>query len=135
MLKPTTTRRDLLQDRPRRISADVLNDPEQPFGAVIDLSICEGRQRPTQESEPHHDRPPLADAEFESQPYVDECLPLDRPQSTKRSRQAMRVATRMSMEHHGWKQTGKRSSLWAFEHRWPHLRDRLEGRNHRLESN
>jgi len=53
---------------------------------------------------------------------------------TKRSRQAVGAATGVSMKHHGWKQTGERSSLWAFERRWPHLRDHAEGRNHRLPS-
>ena len=56
------------------------------------------------------------------------------PHGTKRSRQAVGVATCLSMKHHGWKQTGERSSLWAFERRWPHLRDHAEGRNHRLPS-
>lgn len=54
------------------------------------------------------------------------------PLGTKRSRQAMDVTTRVSMKHHGWRQTGTKSSLWAFEHRWPHRRDHAEGRNHRL---
>lgn len=55
------------------------------------------------------------------------------PHGTKRSRQAMGVATGLRMEHHGWKQTGKKSSLWAFEHRWAHRRDRAEGRNHGIQ--
>ena len=55
-------------------------------------------------------------------------------QNNKRLRQAAGVAVHMSLEHHGWKKTGKKNSLWAFEHRWPHLRDHAEGRNHRLES-
>ena len=115
----------------------MLNDSEQPFDTVIDLSICEGRQRRMQESEIHHDRAPLAEVvrEPESQAPIDDSLSSNHPQSTKRLRQALGVATRMSMEHHGWKKTGKRSSLWVFEHRWPHLRDRAEGRNHLLRSN
>ena len=87
--------------------------------ALLDFFICGGRPHPMQDSEPHHEEIPLADF----------------PHDTKQSRQAENVATRLSMEHHGWKQTGKTSSLWAFEHRWPHLRDHAEGRNHRLPSN
>jgi hypothetical protein len=83
--------------------------------AILDFFICGGRQRPMLDSETI----PVA----------------EHPHGTKRSRQAVGVAARLSMEHHGWKQTGTTSSLWAFEHRWPHLRDHAEGRNHRLPSN
>ena len=86
--------------------------------AVLDFFICGGRHRPMQDSEPQQERIPLA----------------EHPHDTKRLRQAMDVATRLSMKHHGWKQTGEKNSLWTFEHRWPHLRDRAEGRNHRLPS-
>ena len=115
----------------------MLNDPEQPFDTVLDFSICEGREQRMQESEIHHDRAPLAEVvrEPESESPIDDSLSSNHPQSTKRLRQALGVVARLSMEHHGWKETGKRSSLWVFEHRWPHLRDRAEGRNHRLQSN
>ena len=83
--------------------------------AVLDFFICGGQQRPKPDSETI----PVAVL----------------PYGTKRSRQAVDGATRLSMEHHGWKQTGTKSPLWAFEHRWPHLRDHAEGRNHRLPSN
>jgi len=118
MLKMTTTRHDSLQGRQHKMVANVLNDTEQPFDTVIDLSICGGRQYPMQDIETHDEQIPLA----------------EHPHGTKRSRQAADSATRLSMERHGWKQTGKTSSLWMFEHRWPHLRDRAEGRNHSLPS-
>ena len=51
-------------------------------------------------------------------------------QHTKQPRKAMDVATQLSLGHHGWKQTGEIDSLRVFEHRWPHLKDRAEGRNH-----
>lgn len=86
--------------------------------SVLDFFICGGRQRPMQDSENHQERIPLA----------------EHPHGTKRSRQAVGVATHLSMEHHGWKQTGTKSSLWAFEHRLAHRRDHAEGRNHRLPS-
>ena len=112
----------------------MLTDFNQPFDTVFDFSICEGRQRRVQESEIHHDRAEAV-REPESQAPIDDSFSSNHPQSTKRLRQAMGVVAQMSLEHHGWKKTGKRSSLWVFEHRWPHLRDRAEGRNHRLESN
>jgi hypothetical protein len=135
MFTPTITRHDPLQDRQGRISA-ILTDSEQPLDTVLDFSICEGREQRMQESEIHHDRPPLAEVvrEAESQSSVDAPLASNHPQSTKRLRQAMGVVARLGMEHHGWKETGKSSSLWVFEHRWPHLRDRAEGRNHLLRS-
>lgn len=82
---------------------------------VLDLFICGGRRR----SMPDSETIPVAEL----------------PYGTKRSRQAVDGATRLSMERHGWKQSGTKSSLWAFEHRWPHLRDHAEGRNHRLPTN
>jgi hypothetical protein len=99
MSKLTITRHDFIQDRQARMFADVLDDSEQPFDAVLDF------------------------------------FPSKHPHDTKRSRQAVGIVTRLGMEHHGWKQTGTKSSLWAFEHRWAHRRDRAEGRNHRPQSN
>jgi hypothetical protein len=136
MPKLTITRNDSLQDRQRRI-ADMFTNSEQPFDTVIDLSICEGRQRRVQESEIHQDRTSLADVVREpgSQASISNFFSSNHPQGTVRLRQDLGVATRMSMKHHGWKKTGKRSSLWVFEHRWHHLRDRAGGRNHLLPSN
>jgi hypothetical protein len=37
--------------------------------------------------------------------------------SCPRIRPILVVAIHLSMEHHGWKQTGKKSPIWAFEHR------------------
>ena len=117
MPKLTTTRHDCLQDHQRKRFADVLNNSQQPFDAVLDFFTC-GGQHSMQDSETQHRGIPL----------------VEHPHGTKRLRQAVGVATHLSMEHHGWKQTGEKSSLWAFEHRWAHRRDRAEGRNHRLPS-
>lgn len=87
--------------------------------AVLDFFICGGRKLSTLDSEAHHEHIPVAEHRH----------------GTKRSRQTAAGATRVSMERHGWKQTGKPNSLWVFEHRWPHLRDHAAGRNHRLTSN
>lgn len=107
------TRQDFLQDRQGRTFADVLNDPEQSFDAVLAFLSDEQRQRRMQESEVHHDRAPLAGVvrELESQPSIDDFLSSKHPQRTKRLRQAVGVVVRMIMERLGWKKTGKKGSL------------------------
>jgi hypothetical protein len=107
------TRQDFLEDRQGRTFADVLNDPVQPFDAVIDFFNDEDRQRRMQESEIHHDRAPLAGVvrELESQPPIDDFLSSKHSQRTKRLRQAVGVVVRMIMERLGWKKTGKKGSL------------------------
>lgn len=113
MVKIAITRQDFLRDRQGRTFADVLNDPEQPFDAVLEFFNEEDRQRRMQESEIHHDRAPLAGVvrEFEAQPPLDDFLSSKHPQRTKRLRQAVGVVVRMIMEHLGWKKTGKKGSL------------------------
>jgi hypothetical protein len=132
MPEPTIPRRDFHQDRQAGV-ADMLTDLDPSFDTVRDFSICEGRTPRVQEPELRHDRAPLAElaGEPESQEPLDDSLSSSHPQGTPQSRQAAGVAVHVSLERHGWKKTGKSSSLWAFEHRWPHLRDRAEGRNHR----
>jgi hypothetical protein len=107
------TRQDFIKDRQGRTFADVLNDPEQPFDDILDFFNNESRQHRMEESEIHHDRPPLAGVvrELESQPRIDGFLSSKHPQRTKRLRQAVGVVVRMIMERHGWKKTGKKGSL------------------------
>jgi hypothetical protein len=107
------TRHDFLQDRQGRTFADVLNDSEQPFDAVLAFLNDEDRQRRMQESETHHDRAPLAGVvrELEAQPPIDDFLSSRHPQRTKRLRQAVGVVVRMIMERLGWKKTGKKGCL------------------------
>jgi hypothetical protein len=109
----TITRQDFLGDRQGRTFADVLDDPEQPLDAVLEFLNDEGRQRRMEESEIHHDRPPLAGVvrELEAQPALDEFLSTQHPHRTKRLRQAVGVAVRMVMERLGWEKTGKKGSL------------------------
>ena len=113
MTKVIITRQDFLQDRQGRTFADVLNDPEQPFDEVLDFFNADDRQRRMEESEAHHDRPPLAGVvrELESRPAVDEFLCSQHPRRTKRLRQGVGVVVRMIMERRGWKKTGKKGSL------------------------
>ena len=107
------TRQDFLQDRQGRTFADVVNDSEHPFDAVLAFLSDEERQRRMQESEIHHDRAPLAGVvrELETQPPIDDFLSSKHPQRTKRLRQAVGVVVRMIMERLGWRKTGKKGSL------------------------
>lgn len=89
------------------------NDPEVRFQTVLDFFSDESRQRRMEESEIHHDRPPLAGVvrELESQPAVDKFLATCSSSRTKRLRQAIGVTVRMVMERLGWMKTGKKGSL------------------------
>jgi hypothetical protein len=113
MPRVTITRQSFLEDRQGRTFADVLNDPEQPFDDVLTFFNDEARQRRMEESEIHHDRPPLAGVvrELEAQPSIDGFLSSEHPRRTKRLRQAVGVVVRMVMERLGWKKTGKKGSL------------------------
>ncbi len=115
MPKITIARREFLQDRQGRTFADVLNAPQQPFDAVLDFFNDEDRQRRMEESETHHDRPPLAGVvrELEAQPAIDDFLSSQHPRRTKRLRQAVGVVVRMIMERLGWRKMGKKGSLGA----------------------
>ena len=113
MPRVAITRREFSHDRQGRTFADVLNDSEQPLDAVLDFFNDEARQCRMEESEIHHDRPPLAGVvrELESQPSIDEFLSSQHPLRTKRLRQAVGVVVRLIMERLGWKKTGKKGSL------------------------
>jgi hypothetical protein len=106
-------RDDFLEDRQGKTFADVLNDSDQPFDAVIDFFNDADRQRRMEESEIHHDRSPLAGVvrELESQPVIDQFLAGVHPRRTTRFRQAIGVLVRMIMERRGWQKTGKKGSL------------------------
>ena len=132
MPKLNTTHHDDLHNRQGKTVNDLLNDSEQSFDGTLDFSICGGRQLPVEDAEIHPERTSLAGQELESvaQPPTKDFFASEAPHGTKQSRQAVDVATQLSMERHGWKQTGEPSPLWVFEHRRPHMRDRAEGRNH-----
>ena len=116
------TRSLFLEDRHGRTFADVLNDPEQPFDQVLEFFNDADRQRRMEESELHHNRPPLAGVvrELESQSDVDRFLASQHPRRTKRLRQAVGVVVRMIMERRGWQKTGKKGSLGVRAAREPH---------------
>jgi hypothetical protein len=66
-----------------------------------------------EESEIHHDRPPLAGVvrELESQPAIGQFLSGVHVARTKRLRQAIGVLVRLIMERRGWQKTGRKGSL------------------------
>ena len=111
MTNGTITREHFLADRQGRTFSDVVNS--ELFQTVLDFFNDEGRQRRMEESEIHHDRPPLAGVvrELESQPSIDAFLASSHPSRAKRLRQAIGVAVRMIMERRGWMKTGKKGSL------------------------
>lgn len=107
------TRDDFLQDRQGNTFADVVNDPEQPFGVVLEFFGSADRQRRMEESELHHDRSPLAGVvrELESQPAIETFLAGEHAKRNARFRQAIGVLVRMIMERRGWRKTGRKGSL------------------------
>ncbi len=107
------TRNDFLNDRQGKTFADVVNDPEQPFDTVLEFFNNADRQRRMEESELHHDRPPLAGVvrELESQPTIDRFLASVQVRRNARFRQAIGVLVRIIMERRGWRKTGRKGSL------------------------
>ena len=109
----TITRETFLQDVQGRTFSDVVNDPEQPFEAVLEFFNDDNRQRRMEESEIHHDRPPLSGVvrEFESYPNIERSLAEKDTHRSKRLRQAVGVVVRMIMQARGWRKTGRKGSL------------------------
>ncbi|MCA9126933.1 MAG: hypothetical protein KDB22_07605 [Planctomycetales bacterium] len=113
MAMTRVTRASFLEDRQGIKFADVLNDPNQPFDAVLEFFNDDDRQRRMEEAELHHDRAPLAGVvrELESQPDIDRFLTGIHARRSTRLRQAIGVLVRMIMERRGWQKTGKKGSL------------------------
>ncbi|MFN3194120.1 MAG: hypothetical protein ACE361_26665 [Aureliella sp.] len=113
MPRARVTRNTFLQDPQGMRFADVLNDPEQPFDAVLEFFNDGDRQRRMEESELHHDRSPLAGVvrELESQPAIDGFLSEVHARRSMRLRQAIGVLVRIIMEQRGWQKTGRKGSL------------------------
>jgi len=107
------TRASFLQDRHGRTFLDVVEDSEQLFEVVLQFFNDPDRQRRMEESEIHHNRPPLAGVvrELESLPTIDRFLATRHPRNAKRLRQAVGVLVRIIMEGRGWKTTGRKGSL------------------------
>jgi len=102
-----------LEDFQGRTFSDVAKDPEQPLDAILDFFMDDNRQRRMEESEIHHDRPPLAGVvrELESRPTINGILEERQTPRSKRLRQAIGVVVRMIMESRGWQKAGRKGSL------------------------
>jgi hypothetical protein len=113
MATACVTRNDFLEDRQGKTFADVVNDPEQPFDNVLEFFGDADRQRRMEESELHHDRPPLAGVvrELESQAAIDRFFGDVHARRNTRFRQAIGVLVRIIMERGGWQKTGRKGSL------------------------
>ena len=92
----------------------MLNGRQQPFDEILEFFNDPDRQRRMEESELHHDRPPLAGVvrKLESLPEIDRFLATQHPRRAKRLRQAVGVVVRILMERRGWQTTGKKGSPW-----------------------
>lgn len=110
---PRITREAFLADRHGTTFADVAGDPETPFDAVLAFFDDGPRQQRMEDSEVHHDRPPLAGVvrELEAQPALRDFFSRRQGKRSARLRQAIGVLVRMIMEQRGWETTGKKGSL------------------------
>ena len=99
------TREDFLADRQGRTFADVVSESARPFEAALEFFNDGDRQRRMEDSETHHDRPPLAGVvrELESTPAVNRFLGRIHPRRSQRFRQAIGVLIRMIMDRRGWR--------------------------------
>ena len=113
MTKVRITRDEFLADRQGKTFSDVVNDPNQPFAAVLEFFNDPHRQRRMEESELHHDRSPLAGVvrELEAISPIDQFLGNAQVKRNTRFRQATGVLVRMIMERRGWRKTGRKGSL------------------------
>jgi hypothetical protein len=113
MAKARVTRKEFLEDRQGATFADVVNDPEQHFDVVLEFFSDANRQRRMEDSELHHDRPPLAGVvrELEALPTIDQFLACVQVRRNTRLRQAVGVLVRIIMERRGWRKTGRKGSL------------------------
>jgi hypothetical protein len=107
------TIRDFENDSQGRRFSDVLADPRIRFQVVLDYFNRPEVIRRMEESEIHHDRPPLAGVikEFEHLPSIHRFFSSEDGHTTTRFRQAVGVVVRMQMESKGWQKAGKKGSL------------------------
>jgi hypothetical protein len=113
MSQTTITLDEFLDDAQGRTFADVVGDSRLPFADVLAFFNAQNRQRRLEDSELHHDRPPMSGVvrELESQAAVDRYLAEEHPRRSQRLRQAIGVLVRMIMERRGWRKTGRKGSL------------------------
>ena len=113
MARIAITAKQFLDDPQGRTFVDVVEDVDQTFVAVLGFFNNSDRQRRMEESEIHHDRPPLAGVvrELEAEPKINQFLSEVHAKRSKRLRLAIGVVVRIIMERRGWKKTGRKGSL------------------------
>lgn len=113
MARTAITEKQFLADTQGRTFVDVVEDVDQPFDVVLKFFSSAARQQRMEESEIHHNRPPLAGVvrELEAAPDVNQFLSEVHVSRSKRLRQAIGVVVRIIMERRGWKKTGRKGSL------------------------
>jgi hypothetical protein len=113
LTKTDISRNHFLNDPQGKTFADIVNDQDMPFEAVLTFFNDDDRQRRMEESELHHDRSPLAGVvrELESLPELDRFMSDPNSRSNMRFRQAIGVLVRVIMESRGWQKTGRKGSL------------------------
>jgi len=113
MARTAITKKQFLEDAQGRTFMDVVEDADQPFDVVLAFFSSAARQLRMEDSEIHHDRPPLAGVvrELEAEPEVNQFLSEVHASRSKRLRQAIGVVVRIIMERRGWKKAGRKGSL------------------------
>lgn len=106
------TRQEFLKDRQGKRLSDVLNDPEQPFDALLDFFNREEPQRRMEDSETYDKKAPVAAVvrDLEALPDVQTFLSAGDPQRKKRFEQTVAVVVRMIMERLGWELVPKKTA-------------------------
>ena len=106
------TRQEFLKDRQGKRLSDVLNDPEQPFDALLDFFNREEPQRRMEDSETYDKKAPVAAVvrDLEALPDVQTFLSAGDPQRKKRFEQTFAVVVRMIMERLGWELVPKKTA-------------------------
>ena len=99
MAKVIIRREDFQQDRQGRTFADVSGDSQQPFDEVLAFFNDQDRQRRMEESELHHNRPPLAGVvrELEAQSDIDRFLASEHPRLPQHRRIGILVFARRAL--------------------------------------
>ncbi|MDP2325082.1 MAG: hypothetical protein Q8N51_13780 [Gammaproteobacteria bacterium] len=107
------TLQNFMADSQGRRFTDVVADSRIPFQHVVDFFNDPARRLRMEDSETHHDRPPLAGVikEFELDPLVGQFLGGHDGHTTRRFRQAIGVLVRLHMESMGWVKKGEKGSL------------------------
>ena len=104
---------DFIADDQGKRFADVVRDRRISFQEICSFLERDDIKRRLEESERHHDRPPLAGVirELEHRADVNAFFIGNDAHTTERFRKAVGVAVKIIMKGKGWSTTGKKGSL------------------------